>query len=173
MYDNFCLVTNLSGYNNQYFDNSNLQKKAKKKRYEMEKAFMERLRGAGCSVGEYAGDGQGDSMSTELHSTGEGTVDAGPEVEHLELEEDDDDDGIDIGHDDHHPLLIFYDCEATGLRIYSDHITDIGAKVVACPTPLQQPTFSSLVRTTRHIPAPGNFKKLLYHTHCITDLYLQ
>ncbi len=80
---------------------------------------MERLRGAGCSVGEYAGDGQGESAPTELHSIGEGTVDAGPEVEHLELEEDDDDgDGVDgIGRDDHHPLLIFYDCEATGLSI--------------------------------------------------------
>ncbi len=125
---------------------------------------MERLRGAGCSVGEYAGDGQGESAPTELHSIGEGTVDAGPDVEHLELEEDDDDgDGVDgIGRDDHHPLLIFCNCEATGLSIYSDHITDIAAKVVACPIPLQQPTFARLVRTTRHIPAPGNNNKLLY-----------
>ncbi len=69
-------------------------------------------------------------MSVELQSAEEGTVDASPEVEHQDLEEDDDD-GIDIGSDDH-PLLIFYDCEATGLSIYSDHITDIAAKVVAC-----------------------------------------
>ncbi len=107
----------------------------------MEKAFMEHLRGAGCSVGEYAGDGQGDSMSTELHSTREGSVDAGPEVEHLELEEDDDDDGIDIGHDDHHPLLIFYDCEVNGLSIYSDHITDIGAKWWHVRLPCSNPLF--------------------------------
>ncbi len=88
----------------------------------------------------------------------------------MESEEDDngdnDDDNGDNnnGSDDYHPLLIFYDCEATGLSIYSDHITDIGAKVVACPTPLQQPSFSSLVKTTRHIPAPGKYKII------ITDL---
>ncbi len=122
---------------------------------------MERLRRAGYNVGEYTGDGLGESMSVELQSAEEGTVDASPEVEHQELEEDDDDDGVDIGSDDH-PLLIFYDCEATGLSIYSDHITDIAAKVVACPIPLQQPTFSSLVRTTRRIPAPGNLYIYIY-----------
>ncbi len=127
---------------------------------------MERLRGAGCNVGEYTGDGQGEFVPAELHSVEEGTGDANPEAEHRELEDgdddgdDNDDDGIDL---DHHPLLIFYDCEATGLSIYNDHITDIGAKVVACPTPLRQPTFSSLVRTTRHIPAPGKNKNILRH----------
>ncbi len=92
---------------------------------------MERLRGAGCNVGEYTGDGQGEFVSAELHSVEEGTGDANPEAEHRELEDgdddgddnddddnDDDDDGI-----DHHPLLIFYDCEATGLSIYNDHLT--------------------------------------------------
>jgi uncharacterized protein YprB with RNaseH-like and TPR domain len=34
--------------------------------------------------------------------------------------------------DENQPLLIFYDCETTGLSIYSDHITDIAAKVVTC-----------------------------------------
>jgi len=117
---------------------------------------MERLRTAGCSSGEYAGDGLGESTSSELQ-TEEGTVEASPGAEHVELEEDDDDDdvSIDSGCDDHHPLLIFYDCEATGLSIYNDHITDIAAKVVACPAPLNKPSFSSLVRTTRHISAPG------------------
>ena len=115
---------------------------------------MEQIRAAGCCVGEYAGDGQGESATTDFRSPEEGTVDASPGVDHSELEEDDDNDVDDRSVDDH-PLLIFYDCEATGLSIYSDHITDIGAKVVACPTPLQQPSFSSLVRTTKHIPAPG------------------
>ncbi len=78
-----------------------------------------------------------------LHSVEEGTGDANLEAEHRDLEDgdddgddNDDDDGIDL---DHHPLLIFYDCEATGLSIYNDHISDIGVKVVACPTPLWQP----------------------------------
>ena len=39
----------------------NLQKKEKKARYEMEKAYMESIRGMGNVVGDYVGDGQGDS----------------------------------------------------------------------------------------------------------------
>ena len=46
------------GYNS--ITNRNLQKRAKKARYESEKAFMETLRGVGCTVGEYAGDGRGE-----------------------------------------------------------------------------------------------------------------
>ncbi len=157
-------------YCNHHFETRNLQKKAKKKRYEEEKAFMERLRTAGCSAGEYAGDGLGESTSTELQCTEEGPVEASPETEHLELEEDDDDVRIDSGCDDHHPLLIFYDCEATGLSIYSDHITDLAAKVVACPVPLKQPSFSSLVRTTRHISAPG--KKIKFKSILVSHSYL-
>ena len=56
---------------------------------------------------------------------------------------------------DAQPLLIFYDCETTGFSIYNDHITDIGAKVVASPIPLSSPTFSSLVKTSKRIPAAG------------------
>ena len=83
----------------------------------------------------------------------DGTLDAGPEMERQELEEDaDDDDENETGSEDH-PLLILYDCEATGFNVYSDHITDIGAKVIAAPTPLLYCTFSSLVRTPRTIPA--------------------
>lgn len=40
---------------------TNLQKKAKKARYEQEK---ETIRGAGCVVGEYVGDGHGDESKT-------------------------------------------------------------------------------------------------------------
>ncbi len=79
-------------------------------------------------------------MSTDLD-----VVDANPQS----LDDDKD------SSDDAHPLLIFYDCETTGLSIYSDHITDIAAKVVASPAPLSEPTFSSLVKTSRRIPAPG------------------
>ena len=90
-----------------------------------------------------------------------GTLDAGLEVERQELEEDvDDDDENETGSEDH-PLLILYDCEATGFSVYSDHITDIGAKVIAAPTPLLHCTFSSLVRTPRTIPAAGKKKKIM------------
>ncbi len=42
----------------------NLQKKAKKARYEREKAYMDSIRGLGIVTGDYVGDGQGDSVST-------------------------------------------------------------------------------------------------------------
>ncbi len=54
-----------------------------------------------------------------------------------------------------HPLLILYDCETTGLSIYSDQITDLGAKVIQPPISVPNPTFSSLVRTSRNISAAG------------------
>ena len=98
---------------------------------------MERLRGAGYTVGEYVGDGQGES--TSVGSEG-GTLDAGPEVERQELEEDADD------------ILILYDCETIGFSVYIDHITDICAKVIAAPTPLLHHIFSSLLRTPRTMP---------------------
>ena len=37
-------------------------------RYEQEKTFMERLRGVGCTVGEYIGDGQGEQDSATVNS---------------------------------------------------------------------------------------------------------
>ena len=44
----------------------------------------------------------------------------------VDAELGDDDQAVEIGEgssDDAHPLLIFYDCETTGLSIYNDHIT--------------------------------------------------
>ena len=38
-------------------------------------------------------------------------------------------------------------------------ITDIAAKVVASPVPVHQPTFTSLVRTSKNIPAAGKHSK--------------
>ena len=111
-------------------------------------------------------------MARESASVGSegGTLDAGPEVECQELEEDADDDENETGSEDH-PLLILYDCKATGFSVYSDHITDIGAKVIAAPTPLLHRTFSSLVRTPRTIPAAAKKKKIiitikLFQYHC-------
>ena len=112
---------------------------------------MVNMRGAGCAVGEYVGGGQGDceQEQEELTPFSLDVVDAELGV---------DDQAVEFGEgssDDAHPLLIFYDCETTGLSIYNDHITDIAAKVVACPVALSIPPFSSLVKTSRHIPAAG------------------
>ena len=60
---------------------------------------------------------------------------------------------------DSHPLLVLFDCETTGFSIYADHITDIGAKVLNPPVPVDHLTFSSLVRTGRNISSAGNIYK--------------
>ena len=109
-----------------------MQKKAKKARHEQEKSYTERLRGAGGTVGEYAGDGQGEAESAILIPEAVGDpVDADPGFDCQQSEEDEDGDGDESCSDDSHPLLILFDCETTGLSVYSDHITDIGAKVIA------------------------------------------
>ena len=110
---------------------------------------MKTLQGVGCSVGEYVGDGQGEAGISE-QAVESGPLDADAVVD----EEVDADDNCE-GDDERHPMLVLFDCETTGFSIYSDHITDIGAKVVATPVPVSKPTFSSLVRTPRNIPAPG------------------
>ena len=109
-----------SNINNIY---RNLQKKAKRTRYEQEKAFMETLRGVGCTVGDYVGDGQGELESTS-ETVDTGPVDVDPVDDHQHSEEDEDEDEyVDAsGTDDSHPLLIMFDCETTGFSIYSDHI---------------------------------------------------
>ena len=117
---------------------------------------MERLRGAGGTVGEYAGDGQGEAESAIVIPEAVGDpVDADPGFDCEQSEEDEDGNGDESGSDDSHPLLILFDCETTGLSAYSDHITDIGAKVIASPVTPSVPTFSSLVRTPRKVPAAG------------------
>ena len=77
-------------------------------------------------------------------------------IEHQYAVEDEDDGDDKCEVDGTRPLLILYDCETTGLSIYSEHITDIAAKVVDPPVQLGAPTFSSLVRTGRRISAIGN-----------------
>ena len=118
---------------------------------------MATLRSIGCLVGEYVGDGQGESETAPV-SVDVDLVDAEPGDGCQNLEGDEEDDIRDA-----QPLLIFYDCEMTGFSIYNDHITDIGAKVVASPIPLSSPTFSSLVKTSKRIPAAGKEMYVIYY----------
>ena len=92
---------------------------------------MARMQGLDIAVGEYVGDGQADG--------------------------DDDDEPVDpVDDDGARPLLIFYDCETTGLNIYNEHVTELAAKVIGVPSAsLTASSFSSLIRTPRHIPAAG------------------
>ena len=84
---------------------SNIQKRAKKARHEREKEYMERLLVLGHAVGEYAGDGQGE---TEDRDTDAVPLDAEHEVDD-QPEQSITQDSI----DNTHPLLFFIDCETT------------------------------------------------------------
>ena len=126
----------------------NITKKVKTTRSE-EKAYMQQLWCARATVGEYVGNGQGETERTETKEGG--NEDAEPVDDHHECED------TSVGSsDDANPLLIFYDCETTGFSIYCEHITEIAAKVVGVPlSSFSQPTFSSLVKTSRNISKKG------------------
>ncbi len=98
------------------------------------------------------GDGQGEQDSS-VSGVEMADPDCGDTLQDTEMRDEDEENEMELA--DLHPLIILYDCETTGFSIYNDHITDIGAKVLASPIPLSQPTFCSLVRTARNIPAAG------------------
>ena len=133
----------------------NLSKRAKSTRHEKEKAFMEQLHCAGATVGEYVGNGQGETERTDTEDKCD--EDTEPVVDdHHESEE-----ASEGSSDDAHPLLFCYDCETTGFSVYSEHITEIAAKVVGVPlSSFSQPTFSSLVKTSRNISKKGTSIKI-------------
>ena len=98
-------------------------------------------------VGDYVGNGNGDSEEAEVDDGDEVSMETEPSHVITELEDT-------IA--DAHPLLFFFDCETTGFSIYSDHITEIAAKVVAVPQAcISKPTYGSLVHTARNIPKKG------------------
>ena len=99
---------------------------------------------AGCAVGEYVGDGHGETESSLVEAP----------TEEVDVTDDDEEEEQSTA-DDQHPLLVLFDCETTGFSIYNDHIIDIAAKIIASPVPMSQPTFSSLIRTPKNIPKPG------------------
>ena len=115
---------------------------------------MAHLRDVGHAVGEYVGDGQGDGDAEgELEEPMD--VGAGPDADEGLIDEDED------SSDNAHPLLFFYDCEATGFSIYDDHITEIAAKVVRVPlNSVSKPSFSSLIHTPHNIPKKGMLKNI-------------
>lgn len=133
-------------------------------RYEQEKVYMETLRGLGSAVGEYVGDGQAESSTQPTSADFDGDFDGDFDVVDAELGLDDHslDDYDEDSSDNAHPLLICFDCETTGFSIYDDHITDVAAKVIDSPVPLETPTFSSLVKTSRRIPVAGNIHLILH-----------
>ena len=105
-----------------------------------------------CSaVGEYHGSGQG-----EPDSVGHIVL-----SDDLELVKDLSEEQNEDSNNNAHPLMFLYDCETTGLSIYSDNIIEIAAEVFDCPVPhISSTTYSSLVKTSRRIPAQGIVLKI-------------
>lgn len=131
----------------------NVSKRAKTTRHEKEKAYMDQLRCAGTSVAEYVGNGQGEKECADVVET----LEADLAVSDVAVDDHyDHDQTSDHICDDSSLLLFIYDCETTGLGIYTEHITEIAAKVVGIPvSQVSQPTFSSLVKTSRNISKKG------------------
>lgn len=109
---------------------------------------MGNLKDVRCAVGEYVGDGKGETSTGDSLEDDTTAVDIPDPVDSTDDREHSNENGG-------LPLLVLYDCEATGLSTYNDHLTDIAAKVFNPPVPVPSPTFSSLVRTSRNISAPG------------------
>ncbi len=80
---------------------------------------MGSLKDVGCAVGEYVGDGKGEDGTDPLDDAAE-----------ADLPDSHDTDDRNEHGSTSLPLLVFYDCEATGLSTYSEHLTDIAAKVL-------------------------------------------
>lgn len=89
---------------------------------------MEALAAAGKEVGEYVGNGLGETERPTAVSEDVDTVSADSDVSEEEEEED--------SSENTKPLLIFYDCETSGLSINNEHIIEIAAKVVNPPCQL-------------------------------------
>ncbi len=124
---------------------------------------MGTLRGVECVTGEYVGDGQGEADKTES------AIDASTNVLDSELQyiaddaaEQDDEDESSGDVSESRPLLILYNCETTGLSIYSDH-TNLGAKVIQPPVSVPNATCSSLVQTSR------TFLLLVFYKYIINN----
>ncbi len=127
---------------------------------------MEELRGLGHAVGEYLGGGQGDTEEERVQPDGVKEMehpDRDAEMENPGSDSDVDPDA-DTDQEDQEdssekarPLLFFFDCEATGLSIYDDHITEVAAKVVGVPlSSVSRPSFPSLVHIPPNIPRKCN-----------------
>ena len=119
---------------------------------------MEQLHCAGATVGEYVSNEQGETERTDTEDKCDEDVEA--VVDDHECEE-----ASRGSSDNAHPLLLFYDCETTGFSVYTEHITETTAKVVSVPlSSFSQPTFSSLVKTSRNISKKGNTIMLVLDT---------
>lgn len=159
-------------FHNKFFRYRNEQKKCKRARHEREKDYLSQLERLGNVVGEYVGDGQGEDSGSVVQEVDFDAVDddfgvvyADLEVDDLSMEQSED------SSDEAQPLLFLYDCETTGFSIYNEQIIEIAAEIVDCPVSYASNNFSSLVKTSRRIPAAGikSYNTMLFFIYgCIS-----
>lgn len=119
------------------------------------------LQDLGNTIAEYAGNGQGEvepESVVEMTDIDDlGVYDIDSVVYDISMERSE------KSGNDAQPLLFLYDCETTGFSIYNDHIIEVAAMLVNCPVAYSNDTFSSLVKTSRRIPAAGKRLRIIPH----------
>ena len=140
----------------KHYHYRSLHKQKTNKRHAAEKEHMITLRAVGCTTAEYVGSsGTAEATSSTAIEERDEVVDEEDQPfgdentdEHEEVSAD-----VDGPSSDELPLLFFFDCESTGGSMYSDHIIEVGAKVVAVPdsVAVTQRQYGSLIHSSRSI----------------------
>lgn len=114
------------------------------------------LRAVGCTTAEYVGSsGTAEATSSTVEDEVDNEED---QPSGYEGDENNADESEEVSADvdrpsDELPLLFFFDCESTGGSMYTDHIVEVGAKVIAVPNSVNitQHQYGSLIHSSRSI----------------------
>ena len=115
------------------------------------------LRAVGCTTAEYVGSSataEATSSTAIEEKDGVGDEEDQPFGDEDNVDESEEvSTGVDGPSSDELPLLFFFDCESTGGTMYSDHIIEVGAKVVSVPNSVNitQHQYGSLIHSSRSI----------------------
>ena len=115
------------------------------------------LRAVGCTTAEYVGSpGTAEATSSTAIEERDKVVDEedqpfGDDSNTDECEKVSAD--VDGPSSDELPLLFFFDCESTGRSMYTDHMIEVGEKVVAVPNSVSitQRQYGSLIHSSPSI----------------------
>ena len=141
----------------KHYHYRSLHKQKTNKRHAAEKEHMITLRAVGCTTAEYVGS------SGTAEATSSTAIEERDEVVDEEDQPFGDDNNADECEEvsanvngpssDELPLLFFFDCESTGGSMYTDHMIEVGAKVVAVPdsVSITQRWYGSLIHSSQSI----------------------
>ena len=138
----------------KHYHYRSLHKQKTNRRHAAEKEHMITLRAVGCTTAEYVGS-SGTAKATS--STAIKERDEVVDEEDQSFGDDNNADeceevsaNLDGPSSDELPLLFFFDCESTGGSMYTDHMIEVGAKVVAVPdsVSITQHQYGSLIHSS-------------------------